>query len=367
MSGVISTICRLILNEAFESTASGAPSVATAPAPVIPTAQKKILHWQTFSNSGSVSNVVANRAYIDTLPFDGIVVKFQDYQDCLGPSYGGTYATLYGQLSPMRNLLTHATHNYANVLTGNSGMVDPFDSWTTETNRWVNLAMACRDAGLEGIFFDNEEYNVHIWQYPGDCIYSGSKTLSQYQQQWRLRGRQVMAAILTQWPTVKILVTIDPSRSTSDKPPDALFNGSLSWLGGFFAMGMFAAAPGHVINGGEHYYSRTSANFSNWLNFMVNTLTVPPSSPPLIPSSLKTTWQSKINQSFGIYDQDTVGTPDMNYSVLQTTLVNSVPSASQFVWNYSENLDWLTPGAGSAGNWQNAVWNARSQLGIPPP
>ena len=176
-----------------------------------------------------------------------------------------------------------------------------------------------------------------------------------------------MAAILTQWPTVKILVTIDPSRSTSDKPPDALFNGSLSWLGGFFAMGMFAAAPGHVINGGEHYYSRTSANFSNWLNFMVNTLTVPPSSPPLIPSSLKTTWQSKINQSFGIYDQDTVGTPDMNYSVLQTTLVNSVPSASQFVWNYSENLDWLTPGAGSAGNWQNAVWNARSQLGIPPP
>src|SRR5438094_453884 len=96
----------------------------------VATAQtKKILHWQTFSNSGNVSSVVANGSYIDTLPFDGIVVNFPDYQDCLGPTYWGTYTTLYNQLSPMRNLLSHVRHNYAVVLIGNSGMPDPFDSW----------------------------------------------------------------------------------------------------------------------------------------------------------------------------------------------------------------------------------------------
>ena len=56
----------------------------------------------------------------------------------------------------------------------------------------------------------------------------------------------------------------------------------------------------------------------------------------------------------------------MTYSVLQQTIVNAMPYVDEFVWNYSENLDWLTPGAGSEGNWQNAVWNARSQLGTPP-
>jgi hypothetical protein len=324
------------------------------------TSTKKIIHWQTFSNSGSVSSVVANHTHIDTLPFDGIVVKFPDYQDCLGPNYSGTYARLYYQLSPMRNLLSHVKHNYAAVLIGNSGMVDPFDDWTAERQRWVNLAMACRDAGLEGIFFDDEEYGVHMWQYPNDCKYAGSKTVSQYQEQWRLRGNQVMQAVVAAWPNAKILVTIGPWYSNST-------NGNPKWLGGFFAMGMFAAAPGHMINGGERYQLRSAGDYTNWMNFMTNTLTQAPNSPPLIPQTLVSTWKTQINQSFGIYDQDRYGTPAMSYSVLQSTLINSVPYAKEFVWNYSEGLDWLTKGAGSEGNWQNAVWSARSQLGLPPP
>jgi len=42
--------------------------------------------------------------------------------------------------------------------------------------------------GLEGIFFDDEEYRVHMWQYPNDCKYAASKTVTQYREQWRLRG-----------------------------------------------------------------------------------------------------------------------------------------------------------------------------------
>src|SRR5438093_3592401 len=336
-----------------------ATTLSNNPTPTA-TPTKKIIHWQAFSNSGSVSSVVTNHTYIDTLPFDGIVVKFPDYQNCLGPNYSGTYARLYNQLSPMRNLLSQVKHNYVVVLIGNSGMVDPFDDWTAERQRWVNLAMACRDAGLEGIFFDDEEYRVRMWQYPNDCKYAASKTVTQYREQWRLRGTRVMQDVLAQWPNAKILVTIDPYRSSSDR-------GNPSWLGGFFAMGMFAAAPGHMINGGERYQLRTTSDFANWLNFMTNTLTQPPSSPPLIPQTLISTWKAQINQSFGIYDQDRVGTPAMTYSVLRQSIVNAMPYVDEFVWNYSENLDWLTPGAGSEGNWQNAVWNARSQLGMPPP
>jgi hypothetical protein len=251
-------------------------------------------------------------------------------------------------------------HNYAVVLTGNSGMVDPFDNWTQTQANFVTLALVCRDAGLEGFFLDNEEYNIHWWQYPNGCKYASIKTASQYREQWRLRGTQVMQAIIAQWPNAKILVTLDPFRSASPY-------GNLNRLEGFFSVGMFAAAPGHMINGGERYQERTTGDFSNWLNFMKVTLTQSPNSPPLIPSGLTSTWQAQINQSFGIYDQDKYGTPVMSYSVLQSTIVNAMPYVKEFVWNYSENLDWLTQGAGSEGNWQNAVWNARRQLGLSPP
>src|SRR5437870_2671680 len=243
----VSLLCCLILFAVSVSPASPTPS--PTPIPTATPSNKKIIHWQVFSNSGSVSSVVANHTYIDTLPFDGIVVKFPDYQNCLGPNYSGTYARLYNQLSPMRNLLSQVKHNYVVVLIGNSGMVDPFDDWTAERQRWVNLAMACRDAGLEGIFFDDEEYRVRMWQYPNDCKYAASKTVTQYREQDRLRGTRVMQDVLAQWPNAKILVTIDPYRSSSDR-------GNPSWLGGFFAMGMFAAAPGHMINGGERYQLR---------------------------------------------------------------------------------------------------------------
>ncbi len=333
----------------------------------IPTATptKKIIHW---GGSNRVSQVVTNKTYIDTLPFDGIVVVFPDTQTCLGPTYSGTYTTLYSQLSPMHNLLTKVTHNYADVMIGNSGMVDPFDDWTAERQRWVNLAMACRDAGLEGIFFDNEEYRVHMWQYPNDCKYAASKTVTQYREQWRLRGTRVMQDVLAQWPKAKILVTIGPNRSVTAVPAGAKFNGDPNWMGGYFFMGLFAGAPvgKHVISGGELYYNRTVTQFSNWKNFFDTTLTQSPQSPRLMPSSLYSTWTNHAPLSFGIYDQDRVGTPAMTYSVLRQTIVNAMPHVDEFVWNYSENLDWLTPGAGSEGNWQNAVWNARSQLGLPP-
>ena len=38
-------------------------------------------------------------------------------------------------------------------------------------------------------------------------------------------------------------------------------------------MGMFAAAPGHMINGGERYQLRTTSDFANWLSM---NLALPP-------------------------------------------------------------------------------------------
>jgi hypothetical protein len=144
--------------------------------------------------------VVANHTYIDTLPFDGLILNFPAYQGCLGPNYVANYTTLYNQIGPIKNVLVNVKHNYACVMIGNSGMVDPFDDWTQTQANFVTLAQVCRDAGLDGLLYDNEEYNVHMWQYPGNCKYASTKTAAQYQEQWRLRGAQVMQAIIAHGP-----------------------------------------------------------------------------------------------------------------------------------------------------------------------
>ena len=90
-----------------------------------------------------------------------------------------------------------------------------------------------------------------------------------------------------------------------------MFNGDPNWMGGYFFMGLFAGAPvgNHVISGGELYYNRTVTQFSNWKNFFETTLTQPPQSPPLMPSSLYSTWTNNASLSFGIYDQDELVRP----------------------------------------------------------
>jgi len=56
------------------------------------------------------------------------------------------------------------------------------------------LAKVLKDYGYKGIFFDDEEYNGQIWNYPDACKYK-NKTLEEYQAQSRMRGRQVMDTI----------------------------------------------------------------------------------------------------------------------------------------------------------------------------
>ena len=327
---------------------------------------KKLIHYQVASLSSYMPYVVTNHAYIDTLPFDGIVVIIDDTQALLGASYSGTYATLYAQMSPMIGLFNNVTHNYVSAISGNILMQDPFDDWTASTATWVNLATAARDTGLEGIFYDPEEYNVNIWDYSqGSPKYVATKTLSQYQEQWRLRGTQVAQAILAQWPTFKLLMIMGPNRSVNAAPYSGAYSGSPNFLSGYFFAGLFAGAPNNIIDGGEHYYDRTALQFSTWRDFERNVISQSPYSPPLVPSNLLSTWQAQMSNACAFYDQDLgvpIGSTVMSPSVLRTTIVNAAPYVDEIMWNYSESLDWLTPTVDPI--WVNAVLNARRDSGL---
>lgn len=72
------------------------------------------------------------------------------------------------------------------------------------------------------------------------------------------------------------------------------------------------------------------------------------------------------NISFGIYDRQYYGGPVMNPTVFTQCIVTGATQADELVWTYSEGRNFLTPG-GVTQDWLDAVWSARSQLGLPPP
>jgi hypothetical protein len=336
-------------------------------APFASTPTKKIIHWQAGSagNNTRPSHILNNLDWIDALPFDGLVCYWDITYRLLAPGNVASYSDIYSTwFAPIKGKLEHVRHNYVAVFA--RGSADVFDDWTQVVNNWSVMARAARDGGFDGIFFDNECYYEKVWIYPRDMKYGTTKTLAQYQAQFRLKGHQVMQAIIEQWPRAKIIFPHGPHVSDSRTPSwiSQMLPCQDTNMSGFFFAGMFSAAPGHVIDGGENYQYR-GADFANSKTYRKN---VQPNLSPnyVIPLSLKNSWIASENISFGIYDLRYYTGPLMNPAIFTQCIVTGATQADELVWTYSEGRDFLTPG-GVSQDWVGAVWRARSQLGLPPP
>lgn len=325
-----------------------------------------IVHFQPGLSSRR-DQIIAHKTYIDSLPFDGITINSPQTSELLAPGYVGDYYDLYNNwLLPIRGQLVKVTHNY--FLLDVRPSADPFDDWTQTIANWVILSRATHDAGLEGIFFDNETYYGQMWNYPGECKYGLRNSLSQYQEQYRLRGQQVMEAIRAAWPAVRIIHAHSPCESESRTPASITIGqciGTDTDLAGYFFAGMLSVSPDHVIDGGELYQYRTPTDFFNSYRWRK---TLQPNLSPntLIPSSLAKIWPSYSNISFGMYDQQWVTGYPVDPTIWQTTITNALRQTDYIAWTYAQNHDYLTPG-GVSKDWIDAIWNARTAAGMPAP
>ncbi len=157
--------------------------------------------------------------------------------------------TMRDTLAPLLTAnLGNATHNYARALmaplAGNSGIgltqIDPFDSDTVWAKILNNVGIFCkaiREVGLKGILLDNEDYANPGWDKYEYGKYTGTYSLEQYQDQMTLRGQQVMATMVSEFPDIEVLWLVVPETSVPQAPdyPHTQLNGA------FFA-GMMSAS-----------------------------------------------------------------------------------------------------------------------------
>jgi len=317
--------------------------------------------------------VRAHKAYLDTLPFQGLVVYLRDdvtRTNLTQAVMNGTSiseATFKTVLAPLKDAgFTNLQENFALVM-GRSPP-DFFDSWTNVVGNFAALAAALRDAGCQGVCFDNEMY-FKPWENYLRGVKYPEKLLQAYQDQARQRGREVMEAMVKMFPSIAVIALHGPYISEWKAPESLKFpqwqRGNLL-LGAFFAgLAEGAGATAVCVDGGELYTLRTEADFLNSYNWRKHDIASAAINCPFIPPALRSVWAERVSISYGVYDRPFRGAP-MSPAILTTTLANAMHQADRYVWLYTEANTFLLPESAGGANavWVNAV---RQSRGLPPP
>jgi hypothetical protein len=318
------------------------------------------------------SFVSSNITFLESQPFDGLVVYLRNANLSVNLTTGVmkpvalSYDTMMSVLAPMASLdFTNLKENLG--LIQGSTPPDFFDDWSVVIQNYANIAKAAKDSGLKGLCFDNEQYHAPWGNYGSLTKYYSSKTLAEYGTQARLRGKQVMEAMVAEFPNIVFMTLHGPYISEPDAPAALQFpqwQSSNELLGPFFAGHVEGAgSTGCSMDGGELYTLRTADDFRTSYSWRRNDLPSDAVDCSYIPSSLRSVWPGRSSISFGVYDV-AFGGASMNATILRSTLANSLRQADRYVWFYAEAATYLLPsnGGGASATWVDAIRQAKADV-----
>lgn len=297
---------------------------------------------------------------LEALPFDGITIDI-DASLRLMRGEPITYQEMDDELSRLNGQFTTLQHNFVMVYIDDPGDVFDEKAWEVTVENWRQLARAVREAGLSGIMFDNEPYRKGWFNYPEDYR-DPQQALKQYQKQTQRRGRQIMAAVGAEHPTIELIVMHGPYASEPKTPKSVRRNqaglADERELNGPFFVG-FVDGMGErarVIDGGEVYQYRSADDFARSYDWRKHELASDETDCAFIPEPLRASWPERVSISFG---QSTKAYADeaMNPGIMRTTLANALRQADDYVWLYTQNDTWMAPG-GLPRDWEEAIRDA---------
>jgi hypothetical protein len=260
----------------------------------------------------------------------------------------------------------HFTRNFAELYLAR--FPDVFEDWSIVLANARRFAAEARRAGLTGIVFDNEQYGVKVWEYPGDVRHP-ELPLSDYWTQATRRGRDLMQALEAGFPGLTIIVLNGP-HATCPAAPSEVQGGQSGWpaaaLQGAFTLGMFEGASdrSEIVDGGEVYAYRSPAEFERSYEYRKREMAQDQRACPFFPDSLKPDWSRRVSIGFGVFNQ---AYPHgrgltMNPDVMRQTLANALRRSDRYVWLFTLDMSWFVEG-GIDEAWVGAVRGARGARG----
>jgi hypothetical protein len=301
------------------------------------------------------------RQHLENLPVDGLAIYVRapdlsiDVTASVVSSTRLEAGDVEAALAPLRGLVfRRLEHRFARLLA--PAPPDFFSDWSVPVRNAAVLARAIRQAGLRGVYFDNENYVAPWGDYPSG-VAQPRRTLRECQDQARRRGRELMRAMVREFPEI-VFLTLHGPYISDPRAPAPLFppvQGANELLGPFFAGLVEGAGPrATCVDGGELYHLRADEEFEASYAWRKRGIA---SGATFLPRELRSTWSSRVSVGFGVYDRPFAGRR-MDPATLHATLARALRRTDRYVWLYLEGRTFLTP-EGAQSEWREAVERAR--------
>ena len=312
--------------------------------------------------------LLAHLAEMEKQPFDGVVLELTgrtaEGKPCLlrlafsseawQPAW---FQTNIDQLRACK--CKRFTDNFITV-GANPGDVDWFDDagWQQVVEHWRIAAWIAKQSGCKGLLFDPEPYTPPHAQF-GYAAQPGHKqhSFNQYAEKARQRGRQVMQAVVKEYPNITIFCyfmnSVSAAAAGRADPRPAL---AVEGYGLYPAMvdGWLDVAPPGVVlvDGCESAYLYNSRQ-----QFLEAALLMKGACQELISPENRAKYRAQVQASFGLY-LDAYWTPKgspwyidgrggSRVERLRINTVDALAAADEYVWVYGEQFRWWPTPNGS--------------------
>ncbi|OGV67062.1 MAG: hypothetical protein A3K19_01665 [Lentisphaerae bacterium RIFOXYB12_FULL_65_16] len=340
-----------------------------------PLASKKLIEYGW--DVPNPAYIRANIREMEKRPFDGLIFRLPGGTNVLSKAKWDE-AKFVPVYEDCRNIQWEKfTDNFISVLAASD--VDWFSDadWESVRHNLTIVAKAAALARCRGICFDQEPYGYNPWNYPAQ-VRAKEKTFAEYQVQARKRGAEFIRTITAQMPKPVIHTFFqlcyfgglmnEPDLTVREQ---RLSQEYYSLLPAFFN-GMLDAAASDVLftDGNESAYYYTSP-----IQFYQSFHTVKQRALCLVAPENTRTYQTQMQMSqalyvdylfaLGIWGQRRSPAPALTPAERQQWFEHNtyyaLATADEFVWLYSEKMDWwknvdLPPGL------EQAVVSARAKI-----
>jgi len=321
-------------------------------------AQKKLIEFGW--DRPSPAFVAANVAMMERQPFSGVVLQF-----AVGPRVfkvtGVDTLSLNRDAALLANTQFHRfTDNFVLMGLTPDSTWDWFDDTTwksSESDIW-RYARAAKAGGLRGVALDYEPYGRNPWDFR-KLPHGDGRTFDDYAGQVRARGRRAMRALQAGYPDLTILTFFQMSYfdrvaalAREDERNRALAETDYALLASFVA-GMLEAAAGNtrIVDGNEeaYWYADSLAFWKGKQAIKEGALTlIPPAIQPAYRARVQAGQTVFVDYLLGIFQRtrDTVATrvaPANRMKWLQYNLYHALRSSDEYVWVYSQKVNWWKP------------------------
>ncbi|MBN1342821.1 MAG: hypothetical protein JXQ73_09095 [Phycisphaerae bacterium] len=309
-------------------------------------------------------------AQMQTKPFDGLVFKLEGGGKVLTPTpwTDAQFADDYENLRQIQ--WGRLTDNFVIMWAASDQDWFNDEHWNAIENNVRLVARAARIARCVGVCFDPEPYGANPWQYD-KLPHRASKTFEQYETVARRRGRQFLLAIQAELPRPKLLTFFQISYVRRLAVPMApgqrkelLARETYGLLPAFLNGMLDAAEPGAVIIDGNelsYYYTQSEQYFRAYQQITQNALL-------LIDPALWDKYRAHVRAGQALYVDEyfakrttkTLGhymSPPDQAKWFQHNAYWALQTTDQYVWCYSERMNWWT-GAGLPDGCEQAIRSA---------